>query len=162
MGRGDARIRMGHLPEALVVVLVALLVVLANAGVLFRYVFLLQVSGIDELQKMLLVWLAFLGGAVGVKRGAHFGVHFVMARVPVRVVEAIAVATEVFVLVFAAVMVMQGITATKIAFRQVFTGLGISIGWQYLAVPVSGGLMCVYVCYRAYGMVAKIRAAREA
>ncbi|MBI2525077.1 MAG: TRAP transporter small permease subunit [Candidatus Rokubacteria bacterium] len=153
---------MEQLPEALVVVLVALLVVLANAGVLFRYVFLLQVSGIDELQKMLLVWLAFTGGAVGVKRGAHFGVHLVMARLPVRVREAIAGTTELFVLVFATVLVMQGIPATKIAFRQVFTGLGISIGWQYLAVPVSGGLMVGYVCYRAYGVVARMRAAREA
>ena len=72
MKRGHALARMGSVPEVLVVLLVASLVALANLGVLFRYVLLFQVSGIDELQKMLLVWLAFLGGAVGVTRGAHF------------------------------------------------------------------------------------------
>ena len=58
-----------------------LMVVLAfdlMLGVFSRYVLFSTFTWYDEIARACFVWVVFLGGAVGVKRDAHFGLHLVI------------------------------------------------------------------------------------
>lgn len=133
-----------YLPEVVVGLLVLGMVILANSEVLFRYFLGIQVGGVDELLKMMLVWLTFSGAALAAKRGAHFSVQVLVKRVPKYIQKILRCLGETSVAVFGFIMVVEGIGATEIAFRQVFTGLKISYGWQYIVVPIGGTMICAY------------------
>ena len=61
-------------------VLMALIVAIMFAQVLFRYVFNQSLSWSEELAKFLFVWLTFLGAAICIKERLHVGVEFLMER----------------------------------------------------------------------------------
>ena len=59
----------------------ALMVVLAcdlMLGVFSRYVLFRTFTWYDEIARACFVWVVFLGAAVGVKRGSHFGLHMLI------------------------------------------------------------------------------------
>ena len=58
--------------EWLCLVLMAVLVIDLMLGVFSRYVLFSTFTWYDEIARACFVWVVFLGGAVGVKRGAHF------------------------------------------------------------------------------------------
>ena len=51
-------------------------------GVFSRYVLLRTFTWYDEIARACFVWVVFLGAAVGVKRGAHFGLHMLVDMLP--------------------------------------------------------------------------------
>ena len=65
----------------------ALMVVLAfdlMLGVFSRYVLFRTFTWYDEIARACFVWVVFLGAAVGVKRGSHFGLHMLIDMLPER------------------------------------------------------------------------------
>ena len=61
-------------------ILMASIVVIMFAQVLFRYVFNQSLSWSEELAKFIFVWLTFMGAAVCIKERTHIGVEFLMER----------------------------------------------------------------------------------
>ena len=51
-------------------------------GVFSRYVLDRTFVWYDEVARACFIWLVFLGAAVAVKRGAHFGLHIVVDMLP--------------------------------------------------------------------------------
>ncbi len=68
--------------EWLCLVLMAVLAVDLMLGVFSRYALFRTFTWYDEIARACFVWVVFLGAAVGVKRGSHFGLHLLidMAR----------------------------------------------------------------------------------
>lgn len=65
-------------------ILMALIVIIMFAQVLFRYVFNQSLSWSEELAKFVFVWLTFLGAAICIKERIHVGVEFLMDRLSVK------------------------------------------------------------------------------
>lgn len=130
--------------EIILGVLVAAMSLTCLLEVLFRYFLFIHVAGLDELMKMFFVWVCFLGAAVAVRRKAHFGVHLFVKAMPPVAQKGSELLSWVAIGVFGVILVITGTKATEIAFRQVFVGLGISYGWQYMLVPISGALICLH------------------
>ncbi|MCJ7829964.1 MAG: TRAP transporter small permease, partial [Desulfobacterales bacterium] len=64
--------------------LFALLLVVATAQVLFRYVLIMPLPWTEELARFLLVWVTFLGAASITRRKLHIAVEYFIARFPPR------------------------------------------------------------------------------
>lgn len=64
---------LSNLEEALCVVLLSLMSILAFANVIFRYSFHMPLAFTEELTTGWLVLLSFLGAGIAAKRGAHLG-----------------------------------------------------------------------------------------
>ena len=64
-----------------------LMVVLAfdlMLGVFSRYALFRTFTWYDEIARACFVWIVFLGAAVAVKRGSHFGLHLLTDMLPER------------------------------------------------------------------------------
>lgn len=141
--RGVARF-LDRLPEHAIVGLVAVMAVLINLEVVFRYFLQSSLGWVEEGARLTLTWLTFLGAAVAVRRRAHFHLSLVADRLspgPRRVVRA---ASSLIVAVFSAVLTWFGAMILPSAWVQRYHVLGLSVGWAYLAIPVGGALMLIY------------------
>jgi len=130
--------------EWLMAALLAALTVLVGVQIAGRFLLSYSIFWSDELARFLLVWSAFLGMSVGVRRGAHPAVDSLVHRLPsrwARVVFAVGVACS---LAFFLVMVGHGTLLVQRTWLQRSPSLGLRMGVPYLAVPVTGLLMCLH------------------
>lgn len=115
-------------------------------GVGTRFVLGDQATWTEELARLLLVWVALLGGALAYSQHAHLGLDLVVSRMDPVTARWCQRFTALAVYVFAlSVMVIGGgmLYAERLQFGQIMPALGISRSWQYLAGPVGGVLICV-------------------
>ncbi len=101
----------------------------------------------EELAIFLLIWVALLGAAVALNRGAHLGIDYFVSKLDKKT----RIYTEIFVFLCIAcfaffVMILGGIdlVQTTLHLEQKTTTIGIEMGYVYLAVPISGCFMLLY------------------
>jgi TRAP-type transport system small permease protein len=118
---------------------------LVNYQILCRFVLSISVPWTEEVSRLLFVWLAFLGAAVGVREGTMIVIDTVPVMVGerwwrfFRPVVGIFSFTVIVFLFAASVPLVQSVWPTTLA-----TLDWISNGWAYLAFTVSFGLMIIY------------------
>jgi TRAP-type C4-dicarboxylate transport system permease small subunit len=122
-------------------VLLAAMTLLVGAQIAGRFVFGYSIFWSDELARFLLVWIAFLGMTIGVRRGAHPGVDSLVCALPPAWNRMVSLAAVVCCLLFFLVMVGHGALLVQRTWAQRSPSLGLQMGIPYLAVPVAGLLM---------------------
>lgn len=85
-----------------------------------------------------------LGAAVAFQKGQHFALSTLSDRLPERMRRPLMVLVTLAVIALSLILIVEGSKVTQQTFSQRFTGIPLSRGWQYLAVPVGGGLMLLY------------------
>lgn len=115
----------------------------------------------DELATFLLIWVALLGAAVALGRGAHLGIDYFVSKLP----EKSRIRTELFVfgavtLFSLLVMVVGGadLVRTTLRLEQISPALGLDMGYVYLAIPISGIFL---VFYGVIGFCERLSAMQE-
>lgn len=120
------------------------IVVLVLASVAVRYlgIFPGSLHWTSELTRFGIVWIAMLGAAIALDRGAHVAIDLVdhLPATPRRVAATLAYLLGV---VFLAVLVVSGLQLTLATMRQLTPALKIPVGYAYLAIPVGGAIMLV-------------------
>ena len=130
--------------EWLCLVLMAALAFDLMLGVFSRYVLFSTFTWYDEIARACFVWVVFLGAAVGVKRGAHFGLHLLVDMLPERTRRLAGFVTPIMIIAFSSVLVVEGWTFMEFGRFQQLPVMGISKVWIYAAMPVGGALMILY------------------
>lgn len=151
--------------EILVMLVVGILVLDVTWQVFTRYVLNNPSSWTEELAIFLLIWVALLGAAVALGRGAHLGIDYFVNKLSIR--DRLFVEIFVFscIAVFSLlVMIWGGIELVRITLQlqQKSPALGIDMGYVYLAVPVSGGFMVLYSFLELAGRLSLIFKGPEA
>lgn len=130
--------------------LMGLLVVNVTWQVISRYVLRSPSSYSEELARYGLVWAGLLGAACASGRGMHLAIDLLPRALGGKGTARLRTITALCVLTFAlAVMVWGG---GRLVWMTLFLGqksaaMRIPLGWVYMALPVSGGLMAFYaVC----------------
>lgn len=125
--------------------LLAWLVLVLAWQVISRYALNQPSSVTEEMLRYGVIWMSMLGAAYAVGKGSHLSVDMLRDRLTasgrLRLDALIAVAFIIFAM---AVLIYGGMRAVTIAARQTSPVMQISMGWVYLALPVSGGLMILY------------------
>ena len=136
-----------RLLESIVVTVVAVLVADVIWQVFTRLVLKNPSKWTEELAVFMLIWVAMLGSAVALERGAHLGIDYFTGKLSARVKQY----TELFVFCAVAafsfcVMILGGIdlVASTLQLDQVSPALGVRVGYVYLAVPISGFFILFY------------------
>lgn len=130
--------------EAVCLLLMAVLAIDLMLGVFSRYVLFSTFTWYDEIARGCFVWMVFLGAAVGVKRGSHFGLHLLVDSLPAKLKYLSTIITYVVVIGFSLVLVVQGGLFLELGRYQQLPVMGISKAWVYAAMPVGGALMVGY------------------
>ncbi len=148
--------------EVLVMVVVAVLVVDVLWQVFTRLVLRNPSTVTEELATFMLIWVALLGAAVALGRGAHLGIDYFVGKLPVRT----RIFTEGIVFLCVAafsflVMIVGGIdlVASMLQLGQESPALRVKVGYVYLAVPLSGFFLTLYAVIGLVERVVQFRTA---
>lgn len=107
----------------------------------------------------LFVWLSLFGAAYVFSERGHIAVDFLARKTGPRAQKAIGVFTQLVVLAFSAfVLIWGGLRGVSLTWEQNISGLPITVGQMYLALPTSGALIAFYALFHLY----KIAIGREA
>jgi TRAP-type C4-dicarboxylate transport system permease small subunit len=130
--------------EGICLVLMVVLSIDLLLGVFSRYVLVRTFTWYDEIARGCFVWLTFLGAAVGVKRQAHFRLHIVVDRLSPRLRQAMVILFPLVVIIFAGLLVQQGLVFLEIGKLQQTPVMGLPKTYIYVAIPIGGALMILY------------------
>ena len=133
--------RLNRVAEWVMGLLLVAMTLLVGAQIAGRFLFGYSIFWSDELARFLLVWIAFLGMSIGVRRGAHPGVDTLVRALPPAWRRPVIVLAVGCSLLFFLVMVVHGTLLVSRTWGQRSPSLGLRMGVPYLAVPVAGLLM---------------------
>ena len=130
--------------EWLCILLLAAISIDLLLGVFSRYVLERTFVWYDEVARACFMWLVFLGAAVAVRRGAHFGLHMFVEMMPPHLKRAALLLTPLTIVVFSAALVALGWDLMHHGATQTTAVMGMPVSWIYAAMPVGGALMAFY------------------
>ncbi|THH34406.1 TRAP transporter small permease [Aliishimia ponticola] len=112
--------------------------------VISRYLFSSTPRWAEELPRLALVWLAFVGAISGFVRGTHFRAGLLdLIVLPPLVRRGLSVLAWLASAIFLAVFIWTGWQLTQITWSHKTTALSLPVGLFYLSVPICCGLALV-------------------
>lgn len=131
--------------DLVVVLLFAAALILVNAQIVFRFVLSLSVPWTEEVSRLVFIWLAFLGAAIGLREGTLIVIDTLpeligpaWEKLMGPIVRLVSLAVILF-LFAGSIPLVRSVWPTTLS-----TVDWISNGWAYLAFTVSFGLMALY------------------
>ncbi len=131
--------------EAACAVVAVALAVTVFIQVFNRFVLKAPLAWSEDLAMLLFQWMVFLGAALGVRRMRHFGIELVAKQLPARARRVLELAVPVIMGIVALIMVTQGLTLLRFNLTRMYGTMNLSYTWAYLPIPVSGGLILLYL-----------------
>ena len=124
-----------------VIFLISTITIILFIAVLSRYLFGRSFYWIDAYCRYALIWVAFLGSAIVLRRREHIGVDVVIDLLP-KILRKWIIKADIFlILVFSFAMFIQGIKLYKITERQLIPGLNIKMSNVCVIIPISAVLL---------------------
>lgn len=133
--------------ETILILLMGLSVLNVLWQVATRFILQNPSSYTEEIARFLLIWIGLLGAAYGMGKKIHLAIDILKQKVNEKIRRRLDIVINAFILLFAlAVMVIGGSHLVNLTFQleQISAALQIKLGYVYLAVPLSGLLMCFY------------------
>ena len=140
-----------------VAALVATIVVMVAAQVVFRYALKEPIVWSEEFTTLCYQWLAYLGAALAVRYRAHYGVDFVVRFLGPRSKRLLEWLEHIVVWLLALFMMVYGWRIVESSAMQMYPTLPFSVGTGYLVLPITGVLFLLM----DWPVLAERRAARR-
>jgi len=129
--------------------------------VILRYGFGSSLIFTEELTRYTMVWVAFLGGVVALRDGAHVATGGIGDRFGPMIGRAASLLADGLALLFLLTLAWASVQTLPNQRDQYTTTLEISIFWFYLAIPVGAVLMALVIVGRRLGVVEAQRSGIE-
>jgi TRAP-type C4-dicarboxylate transport system permease small subunit len=114
------------------------------AQILSRFVFRIPLIWTEEVSRLAMIWMVFLGAALAVRRHAHFAVEFLVQSLPGGYRRLAQGAIFLSLMVVSAIFLVEGIFFARMGMDVVSPTVDIRMIWSYLAVPTGGLFMGLY------------------
>jgi TRAP-type transport system small permease protein len=137
----------GRATEVFLCLIGSSMALLIGVQVFSRYVLNHSLFWSEEVGRICLVWITFLGGSAAYRRHAHLGIDFFVNRLPVEVRRASEILVLLLSLIFFAVLLVYGSLFVWFVSAQKTAALGLPSAVPYLVIPVGGGLFLLH-CVR--------------
>ena len=139
--------------EALTLAGMSVVFVTVVVEVVLRYGFGSSLIFTEELTRYTMVWVAFLGGVVALRDGAHVATGGIGDRFGPTVGRLASLVADGLAVLFLITLTWASIQTLPNQRDQLTTTLNVSIFWFYLALPVGAVLMALVVIGRRFGLV---------
>lgn len=130
--------------EAAVFIILAGLVVTLALQVASRFAFKFPLAWTEELARIGLLWLVFIGSAVAARRAEHFAVELFMEKVPLPGKALIARLVGLLVVAFFLMLAVVAAHSAHFGAIQTLPALDVSVAWATAAIPVGCALMALH------------------
>jgi TRAP-type C4-dicarboxylate transport system permease small subunit len=120
------------------------LVISVQTQVIGRYVFNDTPTWTEALALQLVLYVTALGVAVGVRDAGHIGLDSLAVLLPDRFRLKLEVLIHLLVALFGIFMTTSGLMWTRLKWDELDPMLGVSAGWDYLALVIAGALIVLF------------------
>lgn len=134
--------------EWLCSLLMAVMTCVVFYSVVLRYGLNNPIGWADEIAKICFTWLVFLGGAVGIRKGAHISIDFFVHLLPATARRVIGFTSDFLIAAILLVIFYYGIRLCSMTAQVTTPILDISIAFIYGAAPATVILMMFHHLYR--------------
>ncbi|MFA9431170.1 TRAP transporter small permease [Egicoccus sp. AB-alg2] len=126
-------------------VFTALLVVIVTSNVFARYVLRVGLPWVEELSRILFVWVVFLGACVALQERGHLAITFVVDRLPPRGRKLLVWVTNALTAAFLVAIGLAGwqLVTSTLDFGTRTPAMRVSLAWGFASVPVAAVIMLV-------------------
>ena len=131
--------------RGLLILLLTAMVVVTFVNVVMRYTGESSFLWGEEVGRHLMIWLAFVGGGLALRSGAHIGVDSLERSLPPRAARAVRAAIALILLVLFVALMIEGIDYAWRTRFQASAALQISMAWVYAGMPIGCLLMLVHL-----------------
>jgi TRAP-type C4-dicarboxylate transport system permease small subunit len=131
--------------EALAALLMVALCAIVFVGVVYRYVLVSPIPWTEEVARLCLVWVTFVGTYLAMRRGQHIVMDTVYVLFGPRGRRICDVAGLALLAAFLGVLVWYGAQYAAAFWKAPSPYLGFPMGLVYLALPVGAGLLLLAV-----------------
>jgi TRAP-type C4-dicarboxylate transport system permease small subunit len=131
--------------EALAALLMCALCGIVFVGVVYRYVLVAPIPWTEEVARLCLVWVTFLGAYLAMRRGQHIVMDTVYVLFGRRGRFLCDVAGLALLAAFLGVLVWYGAQYAAAFWKAPSPYLGFPMGLVYLALPVGAGLLLLAI-----------------
>jgi len=136
--------------------------VITTFTVFTRYVLNIVPSWSEEIPRYLLVWITYLGAALAIKFKEHISLEVFFNLMPLRARQVGHLFLNVLVAIVAVIMVVYGIGLVNHFGDDLMESIPVTNFWLYLAMPVSGTLMLLYLVQDTWKRIRNFGKAEEA
>ena len=126
------------------IILASALFIIVVAAVVARYGFGQAVSWTEEVPRYLLIWISFLGAAVGVLHRDHVGFDVLFNALPTTARRVLGVTLSLLIFGFGWIVFRYGITFVQDFGSDLMETIPFTNYWYYPAMPVCGFLIMVF------------------
>lgn len=136
--------RLNRLTEGLLVVIGVTMAMVTGLQVFSRYVLNHSLFWSEEVGRICLVWISFLGASAAYKRRAHIGMDFLVVRLPRSVRRKLETLVVLLSLAFFMLLLVYGTVFSSFITGQRTAALGLPLTLTYLVIPLSGAIFSVH------------------
>lgn len=129
--------------KAVCVVLGGSMALVVICGVIARYVMQNPMVWTEEISRALMIWVAFLGISISVRRRSHIGVELIISKLPIPWQRFFKIITDGLTMWFLFVLTVYGIRMVETSTVQIETATGISMSVFFICVPLCGLLAMI-------------------
>lgn len=129
----------------IIIVLMFFMTVIVSLQIVFRYVFNIPLGWSEEVARFSFVWVSFFGASALMRVREHINVTVFVDNFPPRLRAAAVFVANLCGLICVYFFLIGGIALTTNEWRQLAPAMQIPMGWVYLAIPVSAGLMAIWM-----------------
>ena len=130
--------------DTLLFITLAAMAVIVATNVFCRFVLHFSLSWGDELAQVLMVWLTFLGAAVGVRERAHYAFDYLVRNLPQKTKTLFIVLSELIAIIAISVLLWWSTEVTIGIRGWIMPAMEISRALVYGACPIGCFFMLVY------------------
>lgn len=135
---------LAQLATTLASVMIVTLIVIFGWLVYGRYILNATPTWVEQAALLMVVWITFLGAAVGVRRRTHLSVDFIRDALPDPLRKAGLLLVSLALLFFGAMLAWQGFDMYQRTAQREIPLIGISEGWRAIPVVIGGAMICLF------------------
>ena len=113
--------------------------------IIFRYLLHQPIYWSEEFPRFILIWLTFLGSAIAMKNRSHLSISLLTNRLSVKKRISVQFFANLLSFLFISILVWGGVIITILTMPNRTAALQMPTGLVYLAVPVGGIIMIIYL-----------------
>jgi C4-dicarboxylate transporter DctQ subunit len=130
--------------NSIIIVLLMLMTAAIFYQVVLRYVFHSANIWAEEFARYSFIWVVMLGSSSALRRFRHIRIDFLVQALSQRTQKAVSFCNYLLMLLFLGVLVVYGVRIAEQAADKLSAGLGVSMGFMYLSIPIGSALMFLF------------------
>ncbi len=125
-----------------------LMAVVVIYGVIARYVVQNPSVWTEELARALMIWTAYLGISIALRKRGHLGILFFVLKLPIPVQRIVKLFNDTLIGIFLIVLVVYGLDFVSEGKEQIETATGITMNYPFAIIPICGVLALIQLSLR--------------